>query len=774
MSPSRLALVAALALSSCARASEPPREDAGAPPVASSRPDAFVELARPMAPTDASPSLAAIATIAPSDEVVESAIARGDAPGAVVVVWARDRLLHRKAYGARRVAPDWAPMTVDTVFDLASLTKPIATATAIHQLAAEKRLSLADAARRFLPELGEHQAAITIEQLLLHTSGLPAGAALATFRDGAAMAVRRIGALPLAAPPGSTYTYSDLGYVLLGAIVSRIADEPLDAFATRRIFAPLGLNDTGFRPSPALAARAAPTCRGGQVLAGVVHDPCASQLSGVAGHAGLFSTADDVATFARALLHGGALGDVRVLPEAAVAKMTRAVRVSDTQRTLGWDVYADAGYGHTGFTGTSVTIDPRSSSVVVLLTSRLHPDERGDVRRLRSEVDAAARAAIASKGVLTGVLTGIDVLEREGFGRFAGKKIALVTNRSAVDRAGRRTVDVLRAGGVDVVALLAPEHGLDASVDAFVKDGVDAKTGLPIKSLYDAKRKKPTASELEGADTIVFDLQDAGVRFYTYETTLGLVLESAKELGLHVVVLDRPNPVGSAIEGPLLDEGRTSFTAYHRTPIRHGMTLGELARLFDTERAIGASLEVVPMQGYRRDMSFGDTLLAWVPPSPNLRTEIEAVLYPGVALVEGTNVSVGRGTATPFELVGAPWIDGERLAQHLNARGLEGVSFRPARFTPKSSVHAGVECGGVSITVADAKRVASVRLGVALALSLRALHAEAWDAKNLIRIVGNAATVKALERGDPLDAIVASWKADEAAFAARRQPHLLY
>ncbi len=705
------------------------------------------------------------------DRVVDRAIARGDVPGAVVEIWLHDRLIHRKAYGERRVSPNHAPMAADTVFDLASLTKPIATAMSIHVLVSEKRLALGDRARKYLPELGEEQGAITIEQLLLHTSGLPAGAGLSAFERGEAVAVQKIGALKLSGEPGTVYKYSDVGYVLLGAIVSRVAGEPLDSFADKRIFVPLGLHDTAFKPAPELVVRAAPTCRDGLFLEGVVHDPIASALSGVAGNAGLFSTADDLATFARMMLHGGALGAVRVLPEASVALMTKAVEVPGARRTLGWDAYGTSGYGHTGFTGTSLSVDPVAGSIVILLTSRTHPDDKkGDVKELRKELAAVSAATLASATVLTG----IDVLEHDGFARFAGKKVALVTNRSAVDHAGKRTIDVLRGAGVKLVALLTPEHGLDAKADEFVADGVDAATGLPIKSLYGANGKKPVASDLEGAEVIVFDLQDAGVRFYTYETTLGLVLESAKELGLPLVVLDRPNPVGGAVEGPLLDEGKTSFTAYHRTPIRHGMTLGELARFFNGEREIGASLEIVPMRGYRRDMLFADTLLAWVAPSPNLRTDVEALLYPGVALLEGTNVSVGRGTSNPFEVIGAPFIEGEKLAKHLNGLGLPGVSFQATRFTPTSSTHHGVECGGVAITVTNAKWVAPVRLGVALALALEALYPKDWQTKNLPAIVGNAATVAAILRGDSLESIVASWKKDEVEFEARRRGYLVY
>ncbi len=747
--------VLVLALLSCGRRSSAPPSEAG-PPVSP-----------PVSPGEhASAPERSTAAI---DRVVEEALVRGDAPGAVVEVWSNDQLVHRKAYGHRRVAPERVPMTVDTVFDLASLTKPLATALSIHLLAAEKRLALGDSAKQFLPELGDDKGAITIEQLLLHTSGLPAAGSLSSFRDGEKRALERIGALRLASPPGAAYKYSDLGFILLGAIVARVSGEPLDAFAHKRLFAPLGLRATGFRPAAALLPRVAPTCRDGGILEGVVHDPCASALGGVAGHAGLFSTAEELSTFARMLLHGGELGGVRVLPSDLVTTMTKPVHVPGARRTLGWDVHG-LGFGHTGFTGTSLSIDPRTKTTIVLLTSRLHPDEKGDVSRLRRELAEAVRVAIAAPGVRTG----IDVLERDGFARFAGKKVALVTNRSAVDRKGQRTLDVLRAAGVNVVALLAPEHGLDATADEFVPSGVDEKTHLPIKSLYGADRKKPSAKDLAGADAIVFDLQDAGARFYTYETTLGLVIESAKELGLPVVVLDRPNPLGGAVEGPLLDVGRTSFTAYHRTPIRHGMTVGELARMFEGERSVGARVEVVKMLDYRRDMLFHDTALAWVPPSPNLRTDLEALLYPGVALLEGTNVSVGRGTGAPFELVGAPFIDGEALAKHMNERRLPGLLFRPTRFTPASSTHAGVPCGGVSIAITEPERVVPLRLGVALALSLRTLYPGAWQTKKLIEIVGHDATIKAIERGDPLDSIVTSWSADERAFEARRKAYLLY
>ena len=346
------------------------------------------------------------------------------------------------------------------------------------------------------------------------------------------------------------------------------------------------------------------------------------------------------------------------------------------------------------------------------------------------------------------MLTGIDVLVRDNFAPLKGRRVGLVTNHTGIDRQGRTTIDLLhKADGVKLVALFSPEHGIRGALDEQVADGRDEKTGLPIYSLY-GTRRKPTAETLKGIDTLVFDIQDAGCRFYTYISTLGLVMEAAAENKVRVVVLDRPNPIGGkSIEGPMLDTGKESFVGYHILPIRHGLTIGELALLFNAEKKLGCDLHVVKMEGWRRGDLFDRTGLHWVNPSPNLRSLTEALLYPGVGLLETTNVSVGRGTDRPFEWIGAPWLDGERLAAALAQHRLPGVRFLPLKLTPTSSTHQGKQCGGVQIMLDDWSSFQPLRTGMALASELQHLYPTEWQIDKYQRLLGNQATFDALKRG---------------------------
>jgi uncharacterized protein YbbC (DUF1343 family) len=373
------------------------------------------------------------------------------------------------------------------------------------------------------------------------------------------------------------------------------------------------------------------------------------------------------------------------------------------------------------------------------------------------------------------VATGLDVLVRERFARLKGRRVALVTNHTGRDRDGRSAIDLLhQAEGVTLVALFGPEHGIRGAVDAKVADSKDEKTGLPVYSLY-GERRKPTADTLKGIDTLIFDIQDAGCRFYTYSSTLGLVLEAAAENKVRVVVLDRPNPIGGvAVEGPVLDAGRESFTAFHTVPVRHGLTVGELARLFNAERKIGAELEVVAMEGWRRGDFYDRTGLQWVNPSPNLRSLTQALLYPGVGLLETTNVSVGRGTDRPFEWVGAPWLDGRKLAAALAAEGLPGVRFVPVVLTPSSSTHQGKACGGVQLIVDDWARFQSLRTGLALACALRRLYPDDWKVERYDVLLGHKATWEGLKRGASWQELERGWQAELERFRERRRPYLLY
>jgi uncharacterized protein YbbC (DUF1343 family) len=431
--------------------------------------------------------------------------------------------------------------------------------------------------------------------------------------------------------------------------------------------------------------------------------------------------------------------------------------------------------GHTGFTGTSLWLDPETDGFVILLASRLHPDGEGSVGELRAAVATAAARALRPASPDTGVLAGADVLARESCARLRGRRVALVTNTTGRTREGQRTVDLLaRAEGVELVCLMSPEHGLYAAIEGDVADAVDAPTGLPVWSLYGAT-KRPTERMLAGVDTIVFDVQDAGVRFYTYATTLGYVMEAAAERGLRVVVLDRPNPIGFLPPaGPCADAERLEFVAYAPIPVVHGMTLGELALLYRDVLGARCELEIVPCEGWERAMAWEDTGLTWVDPSPNLRSPTQALLYPGVALVEFCDVSVGRGTDEPFERLGAPWIDGPALAAALNAAGLPGLAFSPLEFTPRASRFEGERCSGVHVDVTDRATVRPVEAGLAIAWHLLRLHPDRFDVEQVDVLLRNRRAWEALmTTADPAD-LPALWSEELAAFLAQRERCLLY
>jgi uncharacterized protein YbbC (DUF1343 family)/CubicO group peptidase (beta-lactamase class C family) len=740
------------------------------------------------------------------DDAVKAALERGQLPGAVVLVLRHDKVVFRKAYGLRSKEPAEVPMTADTVFDLASLTKPIATATSAMVLLEQGKLRLSDRVAQYLPDFAPNgKEKITIEQLLLHTSGLIADNPLRDYQDGRDQALQRIDRLAPTAEPGSRFIYSDVGFIVLGRVVERVSGTALDAFAQKHVFAPLGMRDTGFRPPPALAERAAPTeKRDGAWMRGQVHDPRAHLLGGVAGHAGLFSTADDLAIYARMLLNRGESGGVRVLSPATVRLMTTARPVPGGLRALGWDVrtsysanrgelFGEGSFGHTGFTGTSIWIDSASRTAVIFLSNRVHPAGKGNVTALRGRVATLAAAAVVqppfpgpptpnpsspqtgARGERSPVLTGIDVLKRDGFRQLKGRRVGLVTNHTGVDRDGVSTIDLLhQADGVKLVALFSPEHGIRGQVDKPVPDGKDEKTGLPVYSLY-GDRKRPTAQQLDGIDTLVFDIQDIGCRFYTYGSTLGYVLEAAAQHKKKVVVLDRPNPIGGlAVEGPVLSKGLESFTGYHALPVRHGLTVGELAGLFNRERKINAELEVIRVEGWKRGDLYDRTGLLWINPSPNMRSLSAALLYPGIGLLETTNLSVGRGTDRPFEMIGAPWLDGRKLAAALAAMNLPGVRFVPTRFTPAASVHAGKECGGVQIFIDDWQRFAPLETGLAVACQLKRLYPAEWQTKRYNVLLAHPPTFEALERGETPEQIRRLWQPGLEEFLRLRKAYLLY
>jgi uncharacterized protein YbbC (DUF1343 family)/CubicO group peptidase (beta-lactamase class C family) len=781
------------------------------------------------------------------DAAVNDAIGRKELPGAVVLVARRGGVVWRKAYGSRALLPRRETMTADTIFDLASLTKVVATATSIMILVERGKVRLSDPVSRFIPELkGEGREKLTVEHLLTHRSGYAPDFDLSEQWSGYEEMLKRLYSEPLRSAPGARFVYSDINFITLGEIVRRASGQTLDEFARKNIYEPLGMRDTGFRPRAVLLPRIAPTENvrgvksylggvgaagpdGERMLRGEVHDPTANRMGGVAGHAGLFSTADDLAIFCQMIMNGGEYAGARVLSPLGVAEMTRPRQVTEDggARGLGWDVnttfstnrgdlFPAGSFGHTGFTGTSIWIDPASETFVVFLSNRVHPDGKGDVGPLRARVanvvagavtDTAtvARARIEQSqyvqemtaglarftyslnearaseagGMLapeqSEVLCGIDVLERDGFKELQGMRVGLITNHTGRDRNGRQTIDVLReAPGVKLTTLFSPEHGIRGQADEKVSDTVDEKTGLPVFSLY-GETRRPRAEQLKNLDALVFDIQDIGARFYTYISTLGYAMEEAARARVPVIVLDRPNPIGGTeVEGPVADEDKLSFTAYHTLPVRHGMTVGELARLFKEQRKIDCDLRVVKLENWRRGMWLDATGQTWVNPSPNMRSLTEATLYPGVGLLETTNLSVGRGTDTPFELIGAPWLDGRTFATYLNGRGLAGVRFVPVRFTPRASVFKGEECGGVNLIVTDRALFRPVRVGLEMAVALRRLYPQAWKVDDYARLLVNADTLERVKRADEPDSIARSWQPRLDEFRRARARVLLY
>lgn len=372
------------------------------------------------------------------------------------------------------------------------------------------------------------------------------------------------------------------------------------------------------------------------------------------------------------------------------------------------------------------------------------------------------------------VLNGVDVLEAEEFASFEGMKIGLITNHTGTDRQRTPTIDLLfNAEGVELKVLFSPEHGIRGLRDEKVSDSVDEKTGLPVYSLY-GERNAPSAAQLAGLDALVFDIQDIGCRFYTYISTLGLCLEAASRAKIQFIVLDRVNPInGVALDGPNLTAAR-SFTAFHEIPVRHGMTVGELAKMFNAERRFNAELIVIPVAGWTRNQWFDQTGLPWTNPSPNMRSLVEAILYPGVGLLEMTNLSVGRGTGTPFEVVGAPYIDDMRLGEELNRLELPGVRFVPIRFTPTASTFKDKPCGGVSILLTDRDRCQVVDIGIAIAQTLHRLYPGQFEIDKLMKLMGNAATLSAIKADAELGRIRSNWNNDLSSFAARRARYLIY
>lgn len=751
------------------------------------------------------------------DSIIEQAVHDGLIPGAVLVVGHNGRIIYQNAYGWR--VPLREHMTLNTIFDAASLTKVLATTPSIMKLFQEGKIRLNDPVTKYLPEFQDGHSPITIRLLMTHFSGLPPDVPLIPRWYGYKTGIDLAFHIQPIAPPGTRFIYSDINFNLLAEIVRRISGESIAKFAHDNIYGPLGMDDTGYLPPRKLRWRIAPTeidPDTGKPMRGVVDDPTARYMGGIAGNAGLFTTAGDIAKYAEMMLGEGERNGVRIFQPMVVEKFTEPATPADQPvlRGLGWDIdspfssnrgelYPIGSYGHTGYTGTSLWIDPVTKSFVILLTNYVYPHHQADkvesVLSLRCRV---ATAVAASFGMsvphtvsLTGyidtieragahrviardaqTLPGIDVLEQRKFRDLQGMRIGLITNQSGLDREGRRDVDVMLADGVKVVKLFSPEHGINGTQDAPVANSRDVKTGLPVISLYEPHHRRPTRADLRNVDALVFDIQGVGARFYTFSCTMLYSLEAAAQTKKPFYLLDRPNPItGTHVEGPIIDKGLESFTGCLDVPVRHGMTLGELATMANTEMHLGADLHVVRISNWQRGDWFDSGNLMWIDPSPNIRSLNAALLYPGLALLEANrDYSVGRGTDAPFEQIGADWINGQQLAEYLNRRFIPGVRIYPTEFEPTSSNFAGKRIQGVRFVVTDRNLFDSTRLGIELAAALQKLYPGKIDFEKCSHLIGNRQVIDELRKGVAPSIIWMQAQAEAAAFDERRKPYLLY
>jgi SSS family transporter len=860
--------------------------------------------------------------------LLNDAVAAHRPPGAVVLIGHGGQVVFAQAYGDRKLAgepgldgePSAAePMTEDTIFDMASLSKCLSTATAVMQLYERGKLQFDDPVEKYLPGFNaEHdpeRAKVTVRMLLTHTSGEAPdvnlkdawGLAAPGFMEG----VHRALTTPLMSGPGEVFRYSDINFVLLGYMVQVLSGEPLDVYAQEHIYKPLGMTETRYLPlakacgphrvvgaaiawapapkgrvlfacpkgdwSTSLLARIAPEAHDDEAKAdpgtnpdydrllwGTVHDPTTRRMGGVAGHAGVFSTAHDVSLFAQALLDRLAgrpsqfplkqsTLELMVAPEqpghaaeqiaaanaaerASIASGEKpaaqglaphypAVRDQDL-RGFGWDidtafskprgvVFPIGSFGHTGFTGTSLWMDPGSDTYVILLANAIHPRGNPPISNLRGEVASAAAEALGLYGSTTAAgeaqrssatMTGIDVLEEEHFAPLVGGSgqadhplaLGVLTNQTGLDRAGRRTVDILATDlpkvvpGAKLVAIFSPEHGIFGNRDStHMEAEVDPVTGLHVTSLYGPTEadKRPSHEALKDLDAVVIDLQDAGVRFFTYDTVTGYFLEAAaKEKtafhhNLKVVVLDRPDLIGGEqVQGPMSDEDLTTGVAayidYMPLPVRTGMTIGELARYVVGVKHLDVDLTVVPMEHWSRGQYFDETGLPWTNPSPNLRTMTAAVLYPGLGFLDYSAVSVGRGTDTPFELVGAAWMHGAEVAEALNARHIPGVNFAATTTSVAENANHypfhGQTIDAVRIAVTDRHALNSPEMGVEILSVLHRMYPAQFQVEKTLRLVGSRSTLDAIERGDDPRAIAEGWNSKLAEYVEARKAFLLY
>jgi uncharacterized protein YbbC (DUF1343 family)/CubicO group peptidase (beta-lactamase class C family) len=729
------------------------------------------------------------------DAEINSAVSRQLIPGAVVEVGHNGVVVYRKAYGSRALVPKREAMTLDTIFDAASLTKVIATTSCLMKLFDEGKLDIDAPVTAYLPEFQGGHSAITVRNLMTHFSGLRPDLDLRPSWGGYDTGIRKALVDAPTGPPGTRFVYSDINFILLGEIVHRLSGKTLDRYAHDAVFEPLGMKHTRFQPPGEWISHIAPTEldeASGMPIRGIVHDETSRFMGGVAGHAGMFTTAEDLGRFAQMMIDRGVAEGKRIVSAAAIEKFTSPQSPPNQRavRGLGWDIDspysgnrgelfpAGVSFGHTGFTGTSIWIDPGSKTYVILLTNSVHPHRGKSLTALRSRVATIAAASVGVKPKAgKGVLTGLDVWNEQKFAPLVGKRVGLITNHTGLSRDGKRNVDLMVAAGIKVVTIFTPEHGLAGREDQEnVGDTKDRATGIPAVSLYQGSRRRLTPEMLNGIDVLVFDIEDIGARYYTYSCTLISSLEESAKKHLPFYVLDRPNPItGLHLGGPVLEKPLESFVGCFEMPLRHGLTFGELAAMVNGERQLGADLKVIAIRNWTRAEWFDATGLTWIDPSPNMRSLNAATLYPGLAMLEASkNYSVGRGTDAPFEQIGADWIDGARLAQFLNDRRIPGIRVYPTQFRPNASNFQGKTIGGVRFVITDRDAIDTTRLGLEVGYALEKLFPGKipWDANRFL--IGSGDVVESGKKAIDPNTTLTKIEPALTDFAKRREKYLLY
>jgi len=713
------------------------------------------------------------------------AVEQSKSPGAVAYVGDPERTYFHAATGFRQITPDVLPAKRSTPYDLASLTKGIATTTAIMILRDEGALDLDQPVSELIPIPAFGQ--FTVRHLLTHTSGLVGGLPYYTIATSIDEMLQRYAARDIDWPPGTRWRYSDAGFMILGRAVELVARDSLAAFCAKRIFRPLWMTHTAFNPPKQWAGTCAATehCAWrGKVMVGAVHDENAYAVGGVAGHAGLFAPAADIARFCRALLTG------RILCEKTLAEITEVGQVpSYPWQGLGWKLDpwmsgaegflpARTVFGHTGWTGTSIWMDRRSGLFAILLGNTCHPSRaQHDNESLRRTFYMAVAREFYPRR--TNTHTGLDRLVRDGFRPLLGKRISLLTNRAAVDQLGRPILEVLTLEPrVKLAMLYSPEHGILGKAEA--GESVESEPGpVPVISLY-GEQKRPSRAELRQVDLFVIDLQDVGARYYTYMATMLECMKACAEARKPVLVLDRPNPVGGAVlEGPIATKTGPDVCCAP-IPVRHGMTMGELAAFFLKKllRTSKLALVVNTLDNWPRARLFHECGLSWVPPSPNIPTPETALLYVGMCLFEGTNLNEGRGTDTPFHVVGAPWLDAKAVIRNIKYRDRPGCSLKATTYTPKAIPgkasdprYRDQECHGIRITVRDPHKVRAFTLAVALLAAIHRRHPNEFEWTGFFDVLAGSEDLRQrIEAGQSARQIVTSYASALEVFNAGRAP----